>query len=71
VNVLLTTVDGVSQVAQALEKGIADIIKGAVSAAGEVSEDVLLILKATVKGIVKGASEVGANVGKTAVIATQ
>ena len=35
------------------------------------SEDILLTLKSTVKGIVKGASEVGGDVGKTAVTATQ
>ena len=70
-DVLLVTVDGVIKVAVAAEKGVTQIVTGAVDAASEMGEDVLMTIKSAVRGSVKGASEVGADVGKIAVTATQ
>ena len=70
-DLLLVTLDGVTQVAVAAEKGAAQIVAGAIGAAVEIGADVGLTIKSAVRGTVKGASEVGADVSQVALKATE
>jgi len=63
-DVLMVTVDGVAQVAVAVEKAAGQVVAGAVEAASEAGEDIGVAIKSAVKGVVKGASEVGHSGGR-------
>ena len=54
----------------ATEERAGEIVSGAIEAAAEVDGDLFMTIKSTVYGIVKAGSDVGADVAKTAVAAT-
>ena len=70
-DLLKVTVESVTEVTVAAEKGAAQIVTGAIGAEVDVGEDVATTIKSAVRGTIKGASEVGADVSDVALKATQ
>jgi hypothetical protein len=70
-DLLVVVAEGVTHVTLTVQKSVVQIVKGAISGAADMGEDVFLTTKSAVRGSVKGASEVGADVGKIAVTATE
>jgi hypothetical protein len=70
-DVLLTALDGVTQVSVAAERSVAKVVRGAVHAAADSGHDVGVVATSAVRGTIKAAHEAGADLGKTAVAATE